>query len=175
MTRCCPAPRCKDELPFRNSFRGCEYTFRAARKVHSFQPGIDIHIAPESVFTSLRKRYSHAPEYAVKAFVPPICVDHVHLIQFVVPVPDQLFHPLGFGMQSLLAGVVELQQCPFLMPLDLVPLRGNRVPCQCSPHMRTSPRNSSFSACAFIDLPQVLRWAEDGSIRRSELLPVKSP
>jgi hypothetical protein len=35
------------------------------RKVHSFQPGIDIHIIPESVFTSLRNRYSHAPEYAV--------------------------------------------------------------------------------------------------------------
>jgi hypothetical protein len=34
------------------------------RKVHSFQPGIDIHITPESVFTSLRNLYSHAPEYA---------------------------------------------------------------------------------------------------------------
>jgi hypothetical protein len=34
------------------------------QKVHSFQPGIDIHITPESVFTSLRNRYSHAPEYA---------------------------------------------------------------------------------------------------------------
>ena len=57
MTRCCPAPRCKDELPFRNSFRGCEYTFRAARKVHSFQP--------RSIFTSPRNPYSHAPEYAL--------------------------------------------------------------------------------------------------------------
>jgi hypothetical protein len=36
------------------------------RKVHSFQPGIDIHITPESVFTSLRNRYSHAPEYAAE-------------------------------------------------------------------------------------------------------------
>jgi hypothetical protein len=35
------------------------------RKVHSFQPGIDIHITPESVFTSLRNLYSHAPEYAL--------------------------------------------------------------------------------------------------------------
>jgi hypothetical protein len=35
------------------------------QKVHSFQPGIDIHISPESVFTSLRNRYSHAPEYAI--------------------------------------------------------------------------------------------------------------
>ena len=34
------------------------------QKVHPFQPGIDIHIAAESVFTSSRNRYSHAPEYA---------------------------------------------------------------------------------------------------------------
>jgi hypothetical protein len=32
---------------------------------HPFQPGIHIHIASESVFTSLRNDYSHAPESAL--------------------------------------------------------------------------------------------------------------
>jgi hypothetical protein len=31
---------------------------------HPFQTGIHIHIPPESVFTSLRNDYSHAPESA---------------------------------------------------------------------------------------------------------------
>jgi hypothetical protein len=31
---------------------------------HPFQPGIHIHIPSESVFTSLRNDYSHAPESA---------------------------------------------------------------------------------------------------------------
>jgi hypothetical protein len=35
------------------------------RKLHPFHPGTDIHIASESLFTSPRNRYSHAPEYAV--------------------------------------------------------------------------------------------------------------
>jgi hypothetical protein len=40
--------------------------------LHPFWPGIDIHIASESLFTSLRNDYSHAPESAVLAllFVP---------------------------------------------------------------------------------------------------------
>ena len=32
--------------------------------LHPFRPGIVIHIAPESLFTSLRNDYSHAPESA---------------------------------------------------------------------------------------------------------------
>jgi len=32
--------------------------------LHPFQPGIHIHIASESIFTSLRNDYSHAPESA---------------------------------------------------------------------------------------------------------------
>ncbi|MEO8053283.1 MAG: hypothetical protein ABI833_23020, partial [Acidobacteriota bacterium] len=32
---------------------------------HPFQPGIHIHIPPESVFTSLRNNYPHAPESAL--------------------------------------------------------------------------------------------------------------
>ena len=34
--------------------------------LHPFQPGIHIHIASESIFTSLRNDYSHAPESALK-------------------------------------------------------------------------------------------------------------
>jgi hypothetical protein len=34
------------------------------RILHPFPPGISIHIAPESLFTSLRNDYSHAPESA---------------------------------------------------------------------------------------------------------------
>src|ERR1700679_1538969 len=60
------------------------------------------------------------------AFVSPVSVDHVHLNQLVVAVPQQLFHPLSFGMQPLRAGVVDLRQCPFLVPLNLVPLCGIR-------------------------------------------------
>jgi hypothetical protein len=33
--------------------------------LHPFQPGIHIHIASESIFTSLRNDYSHAPESAL--------------------------------------------------------------------------------------------------------------
>jgi hypothetical protein len=32
---------------------------------HPFPPGINIHIAPESLFTSSRNDYSHAPESAL--------------------------------------------------------------------------------------------------------------
>jgi hypothetical protein len=39
---------------------------------HPFQPGIHIHIASESVFTSLRNDYSHAPESALfSGYQPP--------------------------------------------------------------------------------------------------------
>jgi hypothetical protein len=44
-------------------------SFLAVRIIHIpgisiHMPGIRIHILPESLFTSLRNRYSHAPEYA---------------------------------------------------------------------------------------------------------------
>jgi len=61
---CCPAPPRLHEVLFRKSFRACEYRFRATEFFHPFQPGIHIHIASESVFTSLRNDYSHAPESA---------------------------------------------------------------------------------------------------------------
>jgi hypothetical protein len=35
---------------------------------HPFAPGMNIHITPESLFTSSRNDYSHAPESAPKAF-----------------------------------------------------------------------------------------------------------
>ncbi len=37
--------------------------------LHPFQPGIHIHIASESIFTSLRNDYSHAPESAASKIV----------------------------------------------------------------------------------------------------------
>jgi transposase len=54
-----------DEVRFRKSFRECEYRFRPAGILHPFWPGIHIHIASESLFTSLRNDYSHAPESAL--------------------------------------------------------------------------------------------------------------
>ena len=36
--------------------------------LHPFWPGIHIHIASESLFTSLRNDYSHAPESALVEF-----------------------------------------------------------------------------------------------------------
>ena len=64
--RRCPAPPRLHEVLFRKSFRACEYRFRAPQFFYPFQPGIHIHIASESVFTSLRNDYSHAPESAPK-------------------------------------------------------------------------------------------------------------
>ncbi|HUS12948.1 MAG TPA: hypothetical protein VMZ30_20930 [Pyrinomonadaceae bacterium] len=38
--------------------------------LHPFWPGIHIHIASESLFTSLRNDYSHAPESALVCRIP---------------------------------------------------------------------------------------------------------
>jgi hypothetical protein len=44
-----------------------------------FGPGIDIHIASESVFTSPRNFYSHAPEFAI-ADAARLIVDGTHRV-----------------------------------------------------------------------------------------------
>jgi hypothetical protein len=55
----------KDEVLFRKSFRDVNNDSGPGRIFHSFPAGIAIHIVPESLFTSLRNRYSNAPEYAL--------------------------------------------------------------------------------------------------------------
>ncbi|MEP6540471.1 MAG: hypothetical protein ABJF23_34425, partial [Bryobacteraceae bacterium] len=41
---------------------------------HPFHPGIHIHITPESISTSLRNDYSHAPDSAVSNLWPPASI-----------------------------------------------------------------------------------------------------
>jgi hypothetical protein len=53
-------------------------SFIAVRIIHIpgisiHMPGILIHILPESLFTSPRNRYSHAPEYAYRRAGKPVC------------------------------------------------------------------------------------------------------
>src|SRR6266540_1746747 len=55
-------------------------------------------------------------------FVPPVGVDQVHLRQFVVAVPQQLFHSLSLGMQPFFGGVLDLQGRPLFVLLNLVAL-----------------------------------------------------
>ncbi|HLG94826.1 MAG TPA: hypothetical protein VKX49_00810 [Bryobacteraceae bacterium] len=62
---------------------------RAGRILHPFPAGIVIHIAPESLFTSLRNDYSHAPESADFGLGPVDEVTHQ---------PSQCFDLIiGFG------------------------------------------------------------------------------
>jgi hypothetical protein len=57
----------------------------AGRILHPFPAGIVIHIAPESLFTSLRNDYSHAPEYSradgafMAKMTPSVCCAIVRL------------------------------------------------------------------------------------------------
>src|SRR5450755_489077 len=66
-TPCCPAPPAADEDFFRKSFRHVNNDSDLGSLFYSFCPGIVIHIAPESLFTSARNDYSHAPEYAAQS------------------------------------------------------------------------------------------------------------
>src|SRR6266446_2803555 len=50
--------------------------------LHPFQPGIHIHIASESVFTSLRNDYSHAPESAPGAY--PVMLFSLSIVKVAI-------------------------------------------------------------------------------------------
>src|ERR1700728_127025 len=59
-------------------------SFIAVRIIHIpgisiHMPGILIHILPESLFTSPRNRYSHAPEYAISS-TPPMSMARTVLL-----------------------------------------------------------------------------------------------
>jgi hypothetical protein len=59
---------------------------------HPFPAGIVIHIVPESLFTSLRNRYSHAPEYAIGSILLGIGTTH----EKSLPIARCRFPCLGF-------------------------------------------------------------------------------
>src|SRR5262245_3357094 len=55
-------------------------------------------------------------------FILLVSVDFIHLREFVVAVPHQLFHPLDLREQPFLGGVIHLEQRPLLVLLNLVSL-----------------------------------------------------
>jgi hypothetical protein len=64
-SRCCPAPLDSWINFFSQNHSGdVNIDSGLGRFSSPFGPGIDIHIASESVFTSPRNFYSHAPEFA---------------------------------------------------------------------------------------------------------------